>query len=423
MSLPGSPTKRRPAAAQQREPCGSGYPTCGGPVQQQQEQQQEQQQQQQQQQQQEEEPWPPSSAAGGASSSGCSAEQFTAGEAPDPHFERLLRQLNLQDSSWRGLLARSLQGALQAAADGTGSTAACSAADARSDGLAAPGEQRVVQEAAAGAKHEAGLPTCLALAAPAGCPPASPRIPARRRSSAAAAAREEGAGKAAGGRAPAAALGGAVGPGVCTPRRPPLQAAGTMRQVVSRNQQLIQRQLAAAAAAADCQSLRRRQGGSEAAAPSEMIDAAGAGQAPRRLAACTESTASAAAAAHHAPQPEATHAACSPPAGPEVEAAEEIVARLQCHRRTYSSGSGSVDSACSGGGPSARSGASSGGPGDAAGEQHLCEDGSAGPAVQEQPSQSTLVSFGGEWDEPAGAGGRAGSSSGSDGYEDDFEPE
>ena len=160
----------------------------------------------------------PAAAAGSASAGRGRGPARPQGDA---EFERLLQQLNL-NSSWRGLLMRSLEGALEATGGEAGSRVGCAA------------EQPVTEHPAAlPAAATAGVATATkrkpaaAAAQPLG---ASPRIAARRSTAHTAAERE-----------PAV-------PAACA--APALAVADTMQHVIGRNKQLIQQQLAAAQAGA-----------------------------------------------------------------------------------------------------------------------------------------------------------------------------
>jgi hypothetical protein len=140
----------------------------------------------------------------------------------DAEFERLLQQLNL-NSSWRGMLMRSLEGSLQAAGGKPGSRAGCTSGCASGNQAAgALSDQIAVEPAAAApaafAAAENGKP------APAAAQPhgATPRIAARRSGTQSVAQQE-----------PAV-------PTVCA--APALATADTMQHIIRRNKQLIQQQ-------------------------------------------------------------------------------------------------------------------------------------------------------------------------------------
>lgn len=365
---------------------------------------------------------------GGNSSSGtCSAQQSSSRAACGPDFEQLLLQLNLGSSDWRGLLMRSLRGALEA----QGSDAASEAAIAPAGSAAASGApaaqqaaQRAAQQAAqqvapAGAAREAELVggRLKGKAVQAGSLPASPRITAGRPSTATApGVLPVAAAAGAGGSSTRAAAARVVQHGVAGLNAYTAQpAADTMRQVVNTNRELIRWQLAAAERG---QGVRQQEqgggsvGGEETAGPAGVAPAAADNAGP------------AAQPAGRSPVPVPASIAD----GQQMESADDIVARLQCHQHSFSSSSSD-----GGGGGSV---ASSYGRTRQTGQEQLQHGVYIEPLSDAQPSQSTLVSFGSEWERPVGmSGGGHGdgvegaaplggsSGSGSESYEDDFEPE
>lgn len=350
-------------------------------------------------------------------------QQSSASAAGDPNFERLLLQLNLSNSEWRGLLMRSLQGALETqGSHGDGEPAdeparGCTAGTDGADGAAGPGEQASKQEAAAGVLLESEPPggQLKGKRGQAGSLPASPRVPARRRSSAAVVG-VEGAAVAAHGSSIVAAVPAAGWRGAAAAKVQAVPAAtDTMRQVISSNRQLIRQQLASAAASGTARGMRRQ--------PEQVRSADGeaepVGQPDMHSAAAAEFGVPA---AESSSQQGALAAATV--GGQRIESADDIVARLQCHQHSFSS------SSC-GGGAEGLGRTGSEGELDTADDAQL-PAGRCGAALGEpQPSQSTLVSFGSEWEQPLGTsygehGGGAEQASGgysSSEYEDDFEPE
>lgn len=357
----------------------------------------------------------------GSSSSLHSTQQGSGAEASDPSFERLLLRLNLSNSDWRGLLMRSLQGALDAADSGAGSEAAGAPAAAAAGRVEGPtsNPQAAQQVAAAAGPPQKAQPACVqqkGKVGQAGSLPASPRITAGRRSSSTAANTP------AGGSAATAASGEAarhVLPPAPSPVAPP--AADTLRHVVSTNRQLIHRQLAAGNRSGQNARQQERSRGAEGAAQPVMH----AGVTP-----AADCGVPGVPLASQPPVP----AACTAAGGPELESVDDIVARLQCHQHSYTSGSDGGGGSSSGEGGGGTHVGSEGGA-DAAVDAALPAGGSSVLLCEPQPSQSTLVSFGSGWEKPLSAsGGTAGDaaqntaqwggiSDGSECYEDDFEPE
>lgn len=432
LRLPGSPTKRpqssQSVAAGQRVPVersGGCCLHCGGQQQQQQQQQlglAEQAQQRVQQL-----GMKPSSfrRTGGSGPGMHSAEQDSVSAAVDPNFERLLLQLHLSNSEWRGLLVRSLQGALETQGSHGGGEPAdepargCEAGTDGTDGAAGYGEQASQQSAAAGVLLESEPPggQLKDKRGQAGSLPASPRIPARRRSSAAVGG-VEGAAVAAGGSSITAGVPAAGRRGLPAAEVQAVPAAtDTMQHVISSNRRLIRQQLASAAASGTARGMRRQ--------PDQARSAEGeaepAGQQGMHSAVSAECGVLAA-----EPSNQQGALAAASEDGQRVESADDIVARLQCHQHSFSS------SSC-GGGAEGLGRTGSEGELDAADDAQL-PAGSCGAALGEpQPSQSTLVSFGSEWEKPlATSNGEHGSGAeqasggyteSSSEYEDDFEPE